>query len=85
MCCMGALSLLFDWKPSVGSSLLNPFLMSKTDKGDTNVERAGFNQDYTTAIGKGVQSELNSTLICPEVTRCFKERMREHRGGGKPH
>lgn len=46
------------------------------------MEREDFNQYYTTAIGKGVHSELNSTLICPEVTRCFKVGMREHREGG---
>lgn len=39
--------------------------------------RTDFNQQYTNAIGKRVQQELNSTLMCTEVPGHFKGKMSE--------
>lgn len=44
--------------------------------------RTDFNQYYTTAMGKSVQCELNSTLTCSQVTQHFKEK-KWKLGGGK--
>ena len=42
--------------------------------------RTDSNQEYPMAIGKRVQCELNSTLICAEVTGCFKGRVGDTEG-----
>ena len=39
--------------------------------------RTDFNQQYTNAVGKRVQQELNPTLMCTEVPGHFKGRMSE--------
>lgn len=54
--------------------------MSKLNKAGHKSDTDIFESVITIAIGERVQHELNSTLICKEVTGRFKRRMREEGG-----
>lgn len=68
-------SFLVFFLPNIPTLVMLP--LSKINKARHKVIRADFSQQYTVAIGKRLQHDMNSTFICTEVIGHFKVSMRE--------